>query len=692
MRKAILWVLIALMALQGLALAETTIDPVAPTATIEAVNGLDAARTASEIYLVLPSGEGDMLVRLPLDGSQPACMDRADSIDGLMNYGAGVVYLKTSNASSAIISCTGTQQSTLYSFGMATAENMSIFGGKLLVLMNGLLHSIEPETGVCLKLSGAQMQDYVVGDGFAYYLAEGDQMEYTAQLGNDETASIQAGCIYRLNLNNGETDLLLKSGGQDLKFLNGQIYFHNLADAYAMRSGETAELHGRVYSLDTQLKTLSSECAEPDSDFWPTRSGVVAWYNGALNLLGEAGETSLYAPENGSTVAFDGEAFYVWEPTKLTLTEVRPDGSQTVLYSGDLTQAISVALLPATAETPVPTATPVSDQASAENNDWFTTFMNNADAAGTSGSSSTPNATPIGATPTPAPTSTAVPVSGASASSGSGSGSNSGSNSGSSSGSSANSVTYSTYSTSVKSLRITGAVNLRSKPLTSSTVYTSIPAGKIVSCTGTAAKTSGGSVWYQVKYNGTTGWIYSGYAEPYSAPSSGGSSGSSSSESNSTVVNTYGIDGKYIKIVGGSVNIRSNAGTSYKVLGSMPSGAYGTCMGMAAKDSRGVVWYKVKYNGVTGWVSSRYSKVTNSKDSGSSGGSVSSSDSVKVVGGDVTIRAKADKTSSKLGYIAEGKTATYLGKTSTDSRGVQWYYISYNGIKGWVSSRYTRLI
>ena len=696
MRKAILWVLIALMALQGLALAETTVDPVTTTATIEAVNGLDAARTASEIYLVLPSGEGDMLVRLPLDGSQPACMDRADSIDGLMNYGAGVVYLKTSDASSAIISCTGTQQSTLYSFGMATAENMSIFGDKLLVLMNGLLHSIEPETGVCLKLSGAQMQDYVVGDGYAYYLAQGDQMEYTAQLGNDETASIQAGCIYRLNLNNGETDLLLKSGGQDLKFLNGQIYFHNLADAYAMRTGETAELHGRVYSLDTQLKTLSSECTEPDSDFWPTRSGVVAWYNGALNLLGEAGETSLYSPENGSTVAFDGEAFYVWEPTKLTLTEVRPDGSQSVLYSGDLTQAISVALLPAATETPNPSETPVSDQASEGNNDWFTTFMNNADAAGTSGSSNTPNATPIGSTPTPTPTSTAVPVSNTSAGSSSGSGSNSGSgsSSNSSSSSSSNSVTYSTYSTSVKSLRITGAVNLRSKPLTSSTVYTSIPAGKIVSCTGTAAKTSGGSVWYQVKYNGTTGWIYSGYAERYSSSSSSGSSssGSSSSESNSTVVSTYEIDGKYIKIVGGSVNIRSNAGTSYKVLGSMPSGAYGTCMGMAAKDSRGVIWYKVKYNGVTGWVSSRYSKVTNSKDSGSSGGSSSSGDSVKVVGGDVTIRSKADKTSSKLGYIAEGKTATYLGKTRTDSRGVQWYYISYNGIKGWVSSRYTRLI
>ena len=672
MRKAILWLLIALMALQGLALAEPTVDAAAPTATAnasaEAVNGLDAARTASEIYLILPSGEDDMLVRLPLDGSQPVCMDRADSIESLMNYGAGAAYLRTTDGASAIISCVGNQQSTLYSFGVSTAEHMTMFGGKLLVLMNGLLHSIEPDTGVCLKLAGAQMLDYVLGDGYAYYLADGDKMEYTAQLSDNETATTQAGCIYRLNLNNGETDLLLKSGGEDLKILDNLVYFHNLADAYAVRTGESAELRGRVYSLDTQLKTLNSACAEPDSGFWPTRAGVVAWYNSALNL----GETSLYAPENGSSVTFDGEAFYVWEPTKLTLTEVRTDGSQTVLYSGDLTQAVTAALLPEATPTIDPSATPGTDEAAQANSDWFTDFMNNVDAANGNTGSTAPKATPIGATPTPVPTATAVPVSTP--------GTDSSNNPGSSS--TTSKTTYSTYSTSVKSLRITSAVNLRAKPLTSSTIYTSIPAGKIVSCTGTAAKTSGGFVWYQVKYNGTTGWIYSAYAEKYSS-----SSDDSDSQSGSTVVKTYDIDGKYVKVVGGSVNIRSKAGTSYKVVGSMPSGAYGSCLGTAAKDTRGVVWYKVKYNGVTGWVSSRYSKITNSKDSSSGG----SSDTVKVVGGDVTIRAKANKTSTKLGYIAEGKVATYLGKTSTDSRGVQWYYISYNGTKGWISSMYSRL-
>ena len=41
--------------------------------------------------------------------------------------------------------------------------------------------------------------------------------------------------------------------------------------------------------------------------------------------------------------------------------------------------------------------------------------------------------------------------------------------------------------------------------------------------------------------------------------------------------------------------------------------------------------------------------------------------------------------------VPVGESATFLGDTSVDSRGVAWYYISYNGKTGWVSSRYTSL-
>ena len=51
-----------------------------------------------------------------------------------------------------------------------------------------------------------------------------------------------------------------------------------------------------------------------------------------------------------------------------------------------------------------------------------------------------------------------------------------------------------------------------------------------------------------------------------------------------------------------------------------------------------------------------------------------------------------DSTRSEIDYaIKNGKTVEYLGSKSTDERGVDWYYVKYNGNTGWVSSKYTKL-
>ena len=42
-----------------------------------------------------------------------------------------------------------------------------------------------------------------------------------------------------------------------------------------------------------------------------------------------------------------------------------------------------------------------------------------------------------------------------------------------------------------------------------------------------------------------------------------------------------------------------------------------------------------------------------------------------------------------IGVLRKGDEAKYLGKTSTDDRGVVWYKIRYKGRDAWVSSRYT---
>ncbi len=694
MRKAILWLLIAVMALCGVAAAETIdlVQPVeasaastaepsaAPAAILTAMNGMEAVRTANEVYMTIPSGAGEALVRVPLNGEAPVSMDRADSIGDLIAYGGGIIYLKTTDGSSAVMSCSGSQVSTLYSFGAAQATNMTYYGNKLMVLLEGLLYSVEPDTALCLKLSGAQMLDYVVDSGVAYYLAGGDQMEYSAQLSDGETASAQAGCIYKLDLNSGESDLLLKSGGEDLKLLDGKLYFHNLADAYAVRTSDSATLKGRVYSLDTQLKTLESECAEPDSGFWPLGAGVVAWYKGALYLDGDAGELLLYAPENGSTVASDGDYLYVWEPAKLALTEVRPSGETKLLYSGNLTEAPSVELTtPVPSVEPAATPSPASDEGITPSTNWFDNFMQNKDdGASSNGNSnaSSPKATPISyATPTPAPVVTVKPGSS------SGSFESSSSSSGSSSSSSGSGPAI--YDTSIKYLRVTGSVNLRSEAKASSSSKGVIPEGTVVKCAGKYAKYSGGSKWYKVEYNGKTGWIYAEYAEKTSYSSS-----SSSSNDNPTGTTTK-VNADYIRIVGGSVNIRSSASKTSKSKGTIPNGGVADCLGTAKTDSRGVKWYKIEYKGKTGWVSSQYAQPTN--DGSPSEDSSSTASRVRIVGGDCSIRSKANKDSTRLGVIKSGKTATYLGKSSKDSRGVVWYKIKYDGVTGWVSSRYADL-
>ena len=53
------------------------------------------------------------------------------------------------------------------------------------------------------------------------------------------------------------------------------------------------------------------------------------------------------------------------------------------------------------------------------------------------------------------------------------------------------------------------------------------------------------------------------------------------------------------------VNVRSGPGTTYAVLGSAPKGAKYTVTGQSGS------WYKINFNGKTGYISSVYLSVSN---------------------------------------------------------------------------------
>ena len=65
--------------------------------------------------------------------------------------------------------------------------------------------------------------------------------------------------------------------------------------------------------------------------------------------------------------------------------------------------------------------------------------------------------------------------------------------------------------------------------------------------------------------------------------------------------------GKQI-VATGSVKIRRGPGLDFGVIGYLSKGDRLTYDGASEKDDRGVRWYRVKYNGGYGWVSSRYSR------------------------------------------------------------------------------------
>ena len=97
---------------------------------------------------------------------------------------------------------------------------------------------------------------------------------------------------------------------------------------------------------------------------------------------------------------------------------------------------------------------------------------------------------------------------------------------------------------------------------------------------------SRGVTWYKVNYGSVTGWVSSKYA---AVKQGGTNSGFFTGESDS-----------YVKVSGGDAHVRSGPGLNYDSLEVMHAGETAVYLDDSSVDSRGVAWYKVKYDGVTG--------------------------------------------------------------------------------------------
>lgn len=195
----------------------------------------------------------------------------------------------------------------------------------------------------------------------------------------------------------------------------------------------------------------------------------------------------------------------------------------------------------------------------------------------------------------------------------------------------------------------TTSVNMRKGPSTDYAKITTLSKGAKVE------KLDSSSGWYKVKHGSTTGWVCAKYL-------------------------TSSSKGGTITMKGGKSYLRTGPGLNYKALTTIPQGASAKYTETAYDNRKpAVLWYKVKYNGYTGWVSSKYT----------TGGGSSSGKRIVATKGSTNVRTSPNVNAKSIGILSEGESAKFLNKTAYDDRPVLWYMVSFNGKTGWVSSRYT---
>ncbi|MGP0690366.1 SH3 domain-containing protein [Priestia aryabhattai] len=160
--------------------------------------------------------------------------------------------------------------------------------------------------------------------------------------------------------------------------------------------------------------------------------------------------------------------------------------------------------------------------------------------------------------------------------------------------------------------------------------------------------------WYKINYGGRTGYVSSDYVQ---------ASGTTTPPAEST---TYSVTAS-------TLNVRSGAGTNYAAIGSVTKGQTLSVM------SKSGSWYKINYNGRTGYVSSDYVQ--------SSGTTTPPAESTTyiVTASTLNVRSGAGTSYASIGSVTKGQ------KLSVVSKSGDWYKINYNGRTGYVSSDYVQV-
>ena len=202
-------------------------------------------------------------------------------------------------------------------------------------------------------------------------------------------------------------------------------------------------------------------------------------------------------------------------------------------------------------------------------------------------------------------------------------------------------------------------VNFRNSASTSSSVIATIPKDTTIKIIDKS--TSG---WYKIEYKGVTGYVSSEYVTI---------NGSDTNDSTNKPSTEEGV-------TSANLNFRTSASTSSSIIATIPKD---TTIKIIDKSTSG--WYKVEYNGATGYVSSEYVTINGSStDNTTSKPSTSTQKGVTTA--NLNFRKSASTSSSIIGTIPKNTTIEIVDKSTSG-----WYKIKYKGITGYVSGNYIKI-
>ena len=224
-------------------------------------------------------------------------------------------------------------------------------------------------------------------------------------------------------------------------------------------------------------------------------------------------------------------------------------------------------------------------------------------------------------------------------------------------------------------IQSTNAVNRGVKTANYSVIRTSSMSSSLVECgfisNPTEAKNLSSSSYQDKVAEGIVNGIMEYLESNVILNNSGGNTNNNSGSTTTTQSGT-------IKVNGG-LNVRSGAGTSYSVIGSLSNGAK-----VEIVETSGS-WYKIKYGSGYGYVSKDYVTVSSNSNSGSNNGNSSStttqSGTVKANGG-LNVRSGAGTSYSSIGLLSNGAQVEIVETSGS------WYKIKYGSGYGYVSKDY----